>query len=95
MGDTLVPLSSPEFLYQAPRVLEGHTGGVNAVALTADGKRAVSGSYDHTLRVWDLDGGRCLAAFTCDFSVYTCAWAGGRIAAGDSGGQLHLLAWEE
>jgi WD40 repeat protein len=27
-----------------------------AVALTADGKRAVSGSSDHTLRVWDLEG---------------------------------------
>ena len=29
---------------------------VNAVALSADGKRAVSGSVDNTLRVWDLDG---------------------------------------
>jgi WD40 repeat protein len=45
-------------------------GGVMAVALTADGKRAVSGSDDKTLRVWDLEGNRCLAAFTCDFSVH-------------------------
>jgi WD40 repeat protein len=26
------------------------------VALTADGKRAVSGSQDHTLQVWDPEG---------------------------------------
>ena len=26
------------------------------MALTADGKRAVSGSSDYTLRVWDLEG---------------------------------------
>ena len=28
------------------------------MALTTDGKRAVSGSVDHTLRVWDLEGHR-------------------------------------
>ncbi|MGH8594697.1 MAG: WD40 repeat domain-containing protein, partial [Gammaproteobacteria bacterium] len=27
-------------------------------ALTPDGTRAVSGSYDHTLTVWDLESGR-------------------------------------
>jgi WD40 repeat protein len=39
-------------------MLEGHTDRVNAVALTADGKRAVSASDDHTLKLWDLDTGR-------------------------------------
>jgi WD40 repeat protein len=30
----------------------------NAVALTPDGKRAVSASWDQTLKVWDLASGR-------------------------------------
>jgi len=38
------------------RVFEGHTDDVTAVALSGDGKRAVSGSQDGTLRVWDLEG---------------------------------------
>ena len=38
------------------RVLEGHTDTVRAVALSADGRRAVSGSSDKTVRVWDLEG---------------------------------------
>ena len=42
------------------QVLVGHTGEVPAVALTPDGKQAVSGSDDHTLRVWDLQTGDCL-----------------------------------
>ncbi|MBM3495619.1 MAG: WD40 repeat domain-containing protein, partial [Armatimonadetes bacterium] len=42
------------------RTLEGHTGRVMSVALTADGKRAVSGSDDNTLRVWDLETGKTL-----------------------------------
>jgi WD40 repeat protein len=30
------------------------------VAVTADGRRAVSGSSDETVRVWDVETGRCL-----------------------------------
>ena len=39
------------------RTLEGHAGGVNAVAMSGDGTRAVSGSDDETLKVWDLTTG--------------------------------------
>jgi len=37
--------------------LQGHTNGVTGVAVTPDGRRAVSASRDHTLRVWDLATG--------------------------------------
>jgi predicted NACHT family NTPase len=39
------------------RTLEGHSNFVNAVAVTADGQRAISGSYDKTLKVWNLETG--------------------------------------
>ena len=39
------------------RTLQGHFNSVLAVALSADGRRAVSGSTDQTLRVWDVEGG--------------------------------------
>ncbi|MGB8293955.1 MAG: WD40 repeat domain-containing protein, partial [Polyangia bacterium] len=42
------------------RTLEGHTGWVTAVAALPDGKRALSGSEDKTLRLWDLETGQCL-----------------------------------
>ena len=42
------------------QTLEGHTDLVNSVALTPDGRRALSGSKDKTLRLWDLDTGACL-----------------------------------
>ena len=42
---------------QELRTLQGHSAQVLCVALTADGRRAVSGSADHTLKVWDLESG--------------------------------------
>jgi len=42
------------------RTLEGHSRPVRGVAVTPDGKRAVSASFDNTLKVWDLETGRAL-----------------------------------
>jgi WD40 repeat protein len=40
------------------RMLEGHRDEVFAVAVTADGRRAVSASKDTDLRIWDLASGQ-------------------------------------
>jgi len=40
------------------RVLEGHAGWVTAVAITPNGRRAISASVEGTLRLWDLERGQ-------------------------------------
>lgn len=50
----------PGSLYLS-RVLKGHGDQVWGIAPMPDGRRAVSGSSDGTMRVWDLDTGKCLA----------------------------------
>jgi WD40 repeat protein len=42
-------------------VLSGHSSPVKAVAMTPDGRRAVSGCIGRTLRAWDLEAGGELA----------------------------------
>ncbi|KCZ70864.1 WD40 repeat-containing protein [Candidatus Methanoperedens nitroreducens] len=46
---------------QSIKTLKGHTRGVWEVAVTPDCRLAVSASADTTVRVWNLDSGKCTA----------------------------------
>jgi WD40 repeat protein len=50
-----------------------HVGAVNAVALSADARRAISGGQDQTARVWDLNGTQVGDAFVHDSEVLCVA----------------------
>ena len=54
------------------RTLSGHTGAVQAVAVTPDGRQAVSGSGDNTLRVWDLASGETVRTLSGHTGWVTC-----------------------
>ena len=45
-------------------ILSGHTDPIYAVAFTADSQRVVTGSDDHTLRLWQVSDGKLLATLT-------------------------------
>jgi WD40 repeat protein len=81
-------------------VLEGHSGDVAAVcALPASDGRTllVSGSFDRTLRIWDLDTGSVLHTLEGDIGVVSgvCALpaADGRILLASGDGQM-VRVWD-
>lgn len=41
----------------------GHSGVIDAVALSSDGKLAISGSLDNTLKLWEVESGREIRTF--------------------------------
>ncbi len=81
---------------RAERTLTGHTGAVNAVAVTPDGRRVISASDDMTLKVWDLQTGQAIASFTGESGIRACAVApdGVTIVAGEQLGRVHILRLE-
>jgi len=76
--------------------LVGHSGIVSAVAVTPDGRRAVSVGHDATVRLWSLTNGEALASFTGDNSLTCCAIThdGTCVVAGDVVGRVHVLRLE-
>ena len=52
--------------------LAGHSGGISVLVTVTD-ERIVSGSYDGTLRVWDVKKGICVGVLQADVRVYALA----------------------
>ncbi|MCZ7545165.1 MAG: WD40 repeat domain-containing protein [Anaerolineae bacterium] len=50
--------------YAVETLLEGHTGTINNMAFSTDGRILASGSDDGTLRLWNVDAGEELIALT-------------------------------
>jgi WD40 repeat protein len=81
------------------RTFAGHAGPVTAVCLSGDGRYALSGSTDRTVKLWEVAGGQCLRTFAGHADAVTSvAFSGnGRYAASGSADRtlkLWVLDWE-
>jgi WD40 repeat protein len=75
------------------RTLVGHSASVIGVAVSADGRRAVSCSGDRTLKVWDLESGRelrTLAGHFGDVNGVALAMDGRRVVSASGDGTLKV-----
>ncbi|MBE9108560.1 WD40 repeat domain-containing protein [Nodosilinea sp. LEGE 07298] len=67
------------------RILRGHTGSINRIAWSPDGRFLASPSYDKTIRIWDVARGKCTAVLEGhEDKVNSVAWSpdGRRLASG-------------
>jgi WD40 repeat protein len=79
------------------QTLIGHSEAVNAVTISADGTLAVSGSKDHTLRVWNLNDQTCLYTLIGHTdevnAVLVASTSQGLIAVSGAGKRLPFKVW--
>lgn len=79
---------SPEIYLQ-----RGHSHFIQDLHISLDGKYALSGSLDQTLRLWDLSTGKEMRSFLCQEPVYeVCISPDNRYAL--SGGSETLMLWD-
>jgi WD40 repeat protein len=43
-----------------PYFSDGHTSSIHAVAITPDARNIISGSWDETIKIWDIKSGKCI-----------------------------------
>ena len=88
--------------------LKGHNGNVRCATLSSDGRLCLTGSSDHTLRLWDLGQQRCVqtisgvhgcsvwsAAMDASWHVCYSGGADGRVYATDLAHRRTVLLFEE
>lgn len=74
---------------------EGHTKRVTSVALSPDEMRFLSGACDNTVRLWELESGRCLQLLEGHTDFVEALAITGDGALGISGGRDHgVRLWE-
>lgn len=73
--------------------LEGHGGPIKGVAVSPDGKRALTASFDYSVAVWDLDAAQPQFLYGHDAAANTVAFLpdGRALSAGDD---FALILWD-
>ena len=75
--------------------VDGHTNIIRSIAISPDGKRALTGSADKTMKLWNVATGQCLHTFTGHSGVIesVCFSPNGKIAL-SSGRSTILKLWD-
>ena len=73
-------------------ILLGHTGGINTLAFSQDGRLLMSKSWDRTVRVWDVQTGGVVRTFGPDVVGFSASISpdGAMVALGTDDGTVRL-----
>ncbi len=79
------------------QILRGHTGAINRIAWSPDGRYLASPSDDNTIRIWDVSEGKCISILEGHISrVNSVAWSpnGNSLVSGSDDNKLYIWGWD-
>ncbi len=74
-SSAVVEVAPPAASVGPPRTLSGHSQVVEAVTFSPDGLTALTGSWDGSVKLWDLATGKELRTFKGRYDVYSVAFS--------------------
>jgi WD40 repeat protein/serine/threonine protein kinase len=75
------------------KIIDGHTGAINSIMFSQDGKSLVSGSLDHTFRIWSVPDGSVVKAIenhSDHINTIAISPDGSTLASGSNDGSIRL-----
>ncbi|MBI2891025.1 MAG: caspase family protein [Nitrospirae bacterium] len=94
-GITWEPGADDHDLFREERTFKGHGDSVRSVAFSPDGRYALSGSDDNTLKLWDVGSGNLVRTFKSHGSaVYSVAFSPDGRTALSGGWDWTLKLWD-
>lgn len=79
---------------RALRSFKGHTRELNSVALSRDGRRVLTQSFDSTAILWDADTGRLLRTFELGGGTKTALSSDGQYVLGTGDHRMTAILWD-
>lgn len=94
ISEQLQILNTGVFTKNELKISQGHNGRVTDIAMSADGRLAISASFDNMLKVWDVETGRELRTLAGHSGLVTCVHlsADGHLAISGSFGDV--ITWD-
>ena len=88
----LVDRKTGQVLKEFGNIVNKHTAHISAIRFTPDNRYLISGSWDSTIRIWDIDSTNCVKALKCSRGIYSIAIdsEGVYLLSGHSDGALRL-----
>ena len=65
----LIDRKTSQVLKEFGNIVNKHTAHISAITFTPDNRYLISGSWDSTIRIWDIDSTNCVKALECSSGI--------------------------